>query len=135
MLRLAAREPIRSAQLNSEQFRTAKDVRVAPWQADQQTTPQGVRRPAGDDAGGASRTKAEGEVPMCGIRRREFITMLGGAPVVWPLAVGAQQNERMRRIGVLMNLAADDPEGQARVAALLEGLRQLGWTDGENVRI
>jgi putative tryptophan/tyrosine transport system substrate-binding protein len=72
---------------------------------------------------------------MSGIRRREFITMLGGAPVVWPLAAGAQQNERMRRIGVLMNLAADDPEGRARVAALLEGLRELGWTDGKNVRI
>jgi putative ABC transport system substrate-binding protein len=72
---------------------------------------------------------------MFGIGRREFITMLGGASVMWPLAAGAQQNERMRRIGVLMNLAADDPEGQARLAALLEGLRELGWTDGKNVRI
>jgi putative ABC transport system substrate-binding protein len=67
------------------------------------------------------------------IRRREFITLLGGAAATWPLAVRAQ--ERMRRIGVLMNLAEDDAEGQARVAAFLQGLQQLGWTDGRNVRI
>ena len=69
------------------------------------------------------------------MRRREFITLLGGAAVAWPLAARAQQGERMRRIGVLMTLAADDPEGQARIAAFLQGLQQLGWTDGRNVRI
>ena len=69
------------------------------------------------------------------MRRREFITLLGGAAAAWPLAARAQQSERMRRIGVLMNVAADDPEGQARFAAFLQGLQQLGWTDGRNVRI
>ncbi len=69
------------------------------------------------------------------MRRREFITLLGGAAAAWPLAARAQQPERMRRIGVLMSLAADDPEGQARIAAFLQGLQQLGWTDGRNVRI
>ena len=69
------------------------------------------------------------------MRRREFITLLGGAAVAWPLAARAQQGDRMRRIGVLMGLAANDPEGQARVAAFLQGLQQLGWTDGRNVRI
>ena len=69
------------------------------------------------------------------MRRREFITLLGGAAAAWPLAARAQQGERMRRIGVLMNLTADDPEGQARIAAFLQGLQQLGWTDGRNVRI
>ena len=68
-------------------------------------------------------------------RRRELITLLGCAAVAWPLAVHAQQGERARRIGVLMNLAADDAEGQARIAAFLQGLQQLGWTDGGNVRI
>ncbi len=68
------------------------------------------------------------------MRRREFITLLGGA-ATWPLAVGAQQPERMRRIGVLMSLGADDAEGQARLAAFVQGLQQLGWTDGCNVRI
>ncbi len=69
------------------------------------------------------------------MRRREFITLLGGAAAAWPLAARAQQPERMRRIGVLMNLAADDPEAQARIAAFLQGLQELGWTDGRNVRI
>ena len=69
------------------------------------------------------------------MRRRDFITLLGGA-VAWPLAARAQQRgDRVRRIGVLMNLAGDDPEGQARVAAFLQSLQQLGWTDGHNVRI
>ena len=68
------------------------------------------------------------------MRRREFIALLGGAAAAWPLASRAQQGERMRRIGVLMNLA-DDAEAQARIAAFLEGLQQLGWTDGGNVRI
>ncbi len=73
------------------------------------------------------------------MERREFITMLGCAAamssLLWPLAAGAQQGDRMRRIGVLTNLAADDPEGQARIAAFLQGLQQLGWTDGRKVRI
>jgi ABC-type uncharacterized transport system substrate-binding protein len=69
------------------------------------------------------------------VRRREFITLLGGAAVAWPLAAHAQQSERVRRIGVLMPSAADDPEFQARITAFLQGLAQLGWLDGRNVRI
>src|SRR2546429_7249217 len=67
-------------------------------------------------------------------RRREFITLLGGA-AAWPLAARAQQADRVRRIGVLLGFAADDPEGQTRLAAFAEGLEQLGWTFGGNVRI
>ena len=66
--------------------------------------------------------------------RREFILALGGA-AAWPLAARAQHAERVRRIGVLMNLAADDAEGQARFAAFVQDLQQIGWTDGRNVRI
>jgi putative ABC transport system substrate-binding protein len=69
------------------------------------------------------------------MRRREFITLLGGAAAAWPLTARAQQGERMRRIGVLINFASDDVEGQARLTAFREGLRQLGWTEGGNVRI
>jgi putative tryptophan/tyrosine transport system substrate-binding protein len=69
------------------------------------------------------------------VKRREFITILGGAAAAWPLAARAQQGERVRRIGVLMSLAADDKQGQARLAAFLQGLQELGWTDGRNVRI
>jgi putative tryptophan/tyrosine transport system substrate-binding protein len=61
-------------------------------------------------------------------------TLLGGA-AAWPIAARAQQGERMRRIGVFMPLAADDPIGQARIAALREGLEKLGWTEGRNIRI
>ena len=68
------------------------------------------------------------------MRRREFITLIGGA-VTWPLAASAQQDGRMRRVGVLMHLAADDPEGQARIAAFTQGLQELRWTIGRNVRI
>jgi putative tryptophan/tyrosine transport system substrate-binding protein len=68
------------------------------------------------------------------MKRREFITLLGGA-AAWPLAARGQQAERMRRIGVLMNTAADDPEGQARNTAFVQALQQFGWTDGRNVRI
>jgi putative tryptophan/tyrosine transport system substrate-binding protein len=68
------------------------------------------------------------------MRRRAFITLLGSA-ATWPLAARAQQHERMRRIGVLMNIASDDAEGQARLAAFHRGLQQLGWTVGHNVRI
>jgi putative tryptophan/tyrosine transport system substrate-binding protein len=69
------------------------------------------------------------------IRRREFTTLIGSAAAAWPLAARAQQGERMHRVGVLQNLAADDPEGHARIAVFVEGLRQLGWTDGRNLRI
>ena len=69
------------------------------------------------------------------MRRREFLGVLGGAAVAWPLAARAQEAERVRRIGVLIAAAADDPEFQARVAAFLQGLQQLGWTDGRNVRV
>ncbi len=68
------------------------------------------------------------------MKRREFITLLGGA-VSWPLAARAQQADRLRHIGVLMASAADDAQSQARIAAFLQGLQQLGWTDGRNVRI
>ena len=68
------------------------------------------------------------------MRRREFIALFSGA-ATWPLAARAQQPEPMRRIGVLMNRAANDPDGQARLAAFKQNLQQLGWTDGGNVRI
>jgi ABC-type uncharacterized transport system substrate-binding protein len=68
------------------------------------------------------------------IGRREFITLLGAA-VAWPLAARAQQTERVRRIGVLMGFAADDPAHQRRVLAFAQALAQSGWTDGRNVRI
>jgi putative ABC transport system substrate-binding protein len=69
-----------------------------------------------------------------GLKRRNFITLLGGAAAAWPLTARAQQPERMRRIGVLMGVA-DDAEGQARVKALEQGLQELGWIEGRNVRI
>ncbi len=68
------------------------------------------------------------------MKRREFITGLVGT-AAWPLAARAQQDGRVRRVGVLMTTAADDPEGQARLAAFLQGLQQLGWIDGRNARI
>ena len=78
---------------------------------------------------------------MCGsvnigksMRRRAFITLLGGA-ATWPRAARAQQRERMRRIGVLMNFVSDDPAAQSRLTAFLQRLAQLGWTEGSNVRI
>ena len=69
------------------------------------------------------------------MRRRDVITLLGGAAVARPLGARAQQPERVRRIGVLVNLAADDPQGQARLTAFVQGLQQLGWTADRNVRI
>jgi putative ABC transport system substrate-binding protein len=70
------------------------------------------------------------------IRRREFITLVGGAAAAaWPVAVRGQQRERMRRIGVLTNFAPTDPAGQSRLTAFLQGLEQLGWTEGRNARI
>src|SRR5262249_16466591 len=69
------------------------------------------------------------------MKRREFITLLGGAAIAWPLAAQAQQAERVRRIGVLLPTSADDAEYQARVGAFLQALAVLGWTIGRNVRI
>jgi putative tryptophan/tyrosine transport system substrate-binding protein len=69
------------------------------------------------------------------MERREFITLLGGAAAAWPLAARAQQGERMRRVGVLTYIAADDAEGQARLAAFTQALSQLGWSEGRNLRI
>ena len=68
------------------------------------------------------------------MRRREFITLIGGA-AVWPLAAQGQNGERARRIGVIMSLAADDPEDQARFAAFAQGLQESGWAVGRNIRI
>jgi putative tryptophan/tyrosine transport system substrate-binding protein len=69
------------------------------------------------------------------MRRREFITLLGVTAATWPVAGRAQQPDRVRRIGVLMSLAADDKEGQARLTAFLRGLQELGWIDGRNMRV
>jgi putative tryptophan/tyrosine transport system substrate-binding protein len=69
------------------------------------------------------------------MRRREFITLLGGAVAAWPLAARAEQAERMRRIGVFSARSADDPEWQARLAAFHQGLQELGWIVGRNIRI
>src|SRR5262245_19106906 len=69
------------------------------------------------------------------MKRREFIALLGSTAVARPLAARAQQRGRVRRIGALMALAADDPAAQVRVAAFAQGLQELGWTVGENVRI
>jgi putative tryptophan/tyrosine transport system substrate-binding protein len=68
------------------------------------------------------------------MKRRDFISLVGSA-VAWPLVARAQQPERMRRIGVLLNFPTEDVEGRARLAAFLQGLKQLGWTDGHNVQI
>jgi putative ABC transport system substrate-binding protein len=69
------------------------------------------------------------------LKRREFITLLGAAATGWPIAARAQRPDRIRRIGVLMNLAEGDADGQTRIKALQESLRQLGWIDGHNVQI
>jgi putative tryptophan/tyrosine transport system substrate-binding protein len=71
---------------------------------------------------------------MLDLRRRQFITLLGSA-VAWPLVAWAQPADRMRRIGLLMNRAADNPEGQDRIAAFHQALQELGWSVNRNVRI
>src|SRR5215471_10118194 len=84
---------------------------------------------------GLSRYDALSSAAGEAMRRREFISLLSSAMAGWPLAARAQQPERVRRIGVFFPGAADDTEYQARNAAFLQGLRELGWTDGRNVRI
>jgi putative tryptophan/tyrosine transport system substrate-binding protein len=69
------------------------------------------------------------------VKRRQFITLLGGGAAAWPLAARAQQGERVRRIGVFIDLAVGDPEGQLRAAAFQRGLRDLGWIEGSNIHI
>src|SRR5262245_60443157 len=69
------------------------------------------------------------------MRRRDFIKVIAAPAAVWPLSARAQQRERMRRIGVLMNLAADDKEGQARLTAFVQALSDLGWKNASNVHI
>jgi putative tryptophan/tyrosine transport system substrate-binding protein len=72
---------------------------------------------------------------MFGMRRREFITLLGGAAAAWPLAARAQQGGRVRRVGVLQATAENDPETQARIKAFRQGLAALGWTEGRDILI
>src|SRR5262249_10643144 len=69
------------------------------------------------------------------MRRRDFITFAGGAAVAWPLAARAQQSDQMKHLGVLMNETPDNPEGQNRFAAFLQGLQEAGWAVGRNLRI
>ena len=68
------------------------------------------------------------------MKRREFIAGLGGA-AAWPVVARAQQSDRVPRVGMLLGLAANDPEGKARIGAFLQALQQLGWTDGRNIQI
>src|SRR5215831_14871215 len=79
-----------------------------------------------------ARTWATGARPMSDMKRREFMILLGGA-ATWPLAARAQQSNRVRRVGVLMGIAAD-LEGQARIAVFRQALQALGWTEGRNVQ-
>ena len=68
------------------------------------------------------------------MRRRELITLLSGAAVAWPMTARAQQSDQIRRIGVMMAFAEDDPEASLRFTTLHEELRKLGWTEGRNIR-
>jgi putative ABC transport system substrate-binding protein len=72
---------------------------------------------------------------MLDLRRREFIMLLGGAAATWPLAARAQQHEQMRRVGVLISSTGNDPQGRRQIAAFQQGLQELGWMEGQNVRI
>jgi putative ABC transport system substrate-binding protein len=69
------------------------------------------------------------------MKRRDFISLLGGAATAWPLAAHAQQGERMRRVGVLMHVTQNDQDGRARLGAFVDGLKELGWVEGRNVRL
>ena len=68
------------------------------------------------------------------LKRREFITLLGGAAAAWPLAAHAEQRDRVRRVGVLMALDANDPQGQSELRSLRQGFQELGWIEGRNLQ-
>src|SRR4051812_14778395 len=70
-----------------------------------------------------------------GMRRRDFLGVMGGAAAAWPVAAGAQQSDRVRRVGVLMHTTSDEPDAQARLAAFLQGMQGAGWEVGRNLRI
>jgi hypothetical protein len=72
---------------------------------------------------------------IASMKRRDFVTLIGGGAAAWPFATRAQQPERMRHVGALMNTAADSADGQARFAAFVQALQQLGWTEGRNARL
>jgi hypothetical protein len=102
------------------------------------SAPDAVTAPPIVGVGIAARLTAgpkRGGSPVLDVRRREFITLLGGAAASWPLAARAQQVERARRIGVLMELAADDSQARSNVAALQRGLHRLGWSQGNNLQV
>src|SRR5258707_4504523 len=82
----------------------------------------------------ASPSGRRDQMTFC-IGRRKFITLLGGAVASWPIAARAQQGDKVRRIGVLMNVAVDDPEAPARVGAFSQRMAEFGWTICRNVRI
>jgi putative ABC transport system substrate-binding protein len=69
------------------------------------------------------------------VKRREFITLIAGTAATWPVATHAQQHERMRRVGAVMNFTADDPYAQTRLTRFLQKLQELGWSDGRNIRV
>src|SRR5262249_27783210 len=84
----------------------------------------------------SARPRRRGDRMTAKMKRRDFITLLGGAAAVgWPVLARAQQGERIRRVGVLMNTTPDEPDSQARVTALAQGLQEAGWAVGRNLRI
>src|SRR6266404_5445913 len=134
MLRLTPREG-RPPRLDSEHFRSApRTCRPLRGRLSVRKTEHTGRKTEHIGPSVAGGHSWAGGRPMSHMRRRDFITLLGSA-AAWPLAARAQQRERMRRIGALMNMAADDPTGQTRLLAFAQALAQAGWTDGRNVRI
>src|SRR5262245_44545115 len=89
-------------------------------------------RPLRDTLGVLRWNKVGEHAPMSDMRRRDFITLLGGAAAAWPLAARAQQADRVRRIGVLMGHAESDSDAQANVASFRDSLQRLGWAEGRN---
>src|SRR5262245_42687031 len=114
----AGREAGRSAGAGANQVRASDQPQDC--QGDRLTNPAGIS---------AARRRGDR------MKRRAFITLIGGAAASWPLAADAQQGERMRRIGVLLPAAPDDAEFQSWVGAFLQGLAQSGWITGRNIRI